>query len=172
MKLTSLGSGLIVAALFALGACNTTTRGDFSSLQREVDNLQSRVSAVEEKIAAVEPAPPLPELKPVTVYFAFDKADLNNEAEAVVADVASEFKARELDRISVAGHTDTAGPAEYNELLSQRRANTVATELVKSGIPASVIKTEALGETELAVETPDGVPKAANRRAVIDFRTP
>jgi outer membrane protein OmpA-like peptidoglycan-associated protein len=168
MRTKSLGSGVtIMAAFFALGACNTPTRDDFASLQREVASLQTRISAAEEKLAVVEPA--LPPLRSVTVYFDFDKAELDSEAEATVDGSASEFEAREMGRILIAGHTDTAGPAEYNELLSQLRANTVASELVGNGIPASVIETEALGETELAVETPDGVQKAANRRAVIDF---
>jgi outer membrane protein OmpA-like peptidoglycan-associated protein len=54
--------------------------------------------------------------------------------------------------------------------LSQRRANTVAAELIKSGIPARIVTTEAFGETELAVQTPDGTPAQPNRRATIDFQ--
>ncbi len=53
--------------------------------------------------------------------------------------------------------------------LSQRRANTIAAELVTAGIPAQIVTTEAFGETELAVATPDNTPKQANRRATIDF---
>ncbi len=68
------------------------------------------------------------------------------------------------------GYTDTAGPPDYNMQLSQRRANTVAAELVKSGIPAHIVTTEAFGETDLAVQTPDNTPDQANRRATIDFK--
>ncbi len=68
------------------------------------------------------------------------------------------------------GHTDTAGPAEYNMQLSQRRANAVAGQLTKEGIPSHIITTEAFGETNLAVETPPNTPLQANRRATIDFQ--
>jgi outer membrane protein OmpA-like peptidoglycan-associated protein len=54
--------------------------------------------------------------------------------------------------------------------LSQRRAQTVAEELIRAGIPARIVATEAFGQTDLAVETADEVPLAANRRAVIDFQ--
>ena len=54
--------------------------------------------------------------------------------------------------------------------LSQRRANTVAAGLVKAGIPARIVTTEAFGETDLAVPTPDNTPDQANRRATIDFQ--
>ena len=53
--------------------------------------------------------------------------------------------------------------------LSEKRAETVATELVQAGIPAEIIITEAFGETDLAVPTPDNTPDQANRRVVIDF---
>jgi outer membrane protein OmpA-like peptidoglycan-associated protein len=53
--------------------------------------------------------------------------------------------------------------------LSQRRADTVATGLIKAGIPAQIITTEAFGETDLAVATPDNTPYQANRRVVVDF---
>ncbi len=125
-----------------------------------------------EPVPVVEPAapPPLPERG--VIYFDFDKAELNPEAQAVLDDIIFDIKDRSLGGIIVQGHTDTAGPAEYNMKLSQARANTVAQELIKAGIPAEIVTTEAYGETQLAVPTPDGVPDAANRRVVIDFKPP
>src|SRR5919106_1222287 len=67
-------------------------------------------------------------------------------------------------------HADTAGPPDYNMELSERRAETIATELARAGIPAQIITTEAYGETQLAVPTPDGTPEQANRRVVVDFQ--
>jgi outer membrane protein OmpA-like peptidoglycan-associated protein len=122
-------------------------------------------------VAQIAPAAP-PEPLPAqgVVYFDFDKANLTPSAESTVDSIITDIKGRELGGITVAGHADTAGPPDYNMQLSQRRANTVAAELVKSGIPATVVTTEALGETDLAVATPDNTPNQANRRATIDFR--
>ena len=122
------------------------------------------------EVAVVEPAAPpaaLPESG--LVYFDFDRADLNAEAQSTMSQVIADIQGRELGGITVGGHTDTAGPADYNMQLSQRRANTIAAELVKAGIPATIITTEAFGQTDLAVETPDETPLQANRRATIDF---
>lgn len=122
-------------------------------------------------VAQIAPAAPPPEPLPASgvLYFDFDKADLNSEASATLASMIENIKDRELGGITVAGHADRAGPPDYNMKLSQRRANTVAAELIKSGIPARIVTTEAYGETQPAVETPDGVPEQANRRVVVDF---
>lgn len=116
----------------------------------------------------VAPAAVLPAA--TTVYFPFDVADLQPEAEETLSGLIGEIQDRELEDVLVEGHADTAGPADYNMQLSERRANNVAAELARSGIPSDVIVTEAFGETNLAVETPDGVPEAQNRRVVVDVR--
>jgi outer membrane protein OmpA-like peptidoglycan-associated protein len=124
-----------------------------------------------EQVAAVEPAAPpaaLPESG--IIYFEFDKSDLAPESQAALDDIIFDIRDRDLGGIVSAGHTDTAGPPDYNMGLSERRAETVATELVKAGIPAQIITTEAFGETDLAVPTPDNTPEQANRRVVIDFQ--
>jgi outer membrane protein OmpA-like peptidoglycan-associated protein len=125
-----------------------------------------------EPVAQIAPAaPPEPEPLPEggNVYFDFDQATLRPDAETALNSMVSDIQGRELAGITVAGHADRAGPEEYNMQLSERRANTVAAELIQAGIPARVITTEAFGETDPAVETGDGVPEQANRRVVVDF---
>lgn len=134
--------------------------------------VQNQTFDCPEVMAAVEPAAPPPAPLPESgrIYFEFDKADLTPEAQAALDDIIFDIRDRELGGIVAGGHADTAGPAEYNMGLSERRAETVATELVKAGIPADIIVTEAFGETQLAVPTPDDTPEQANRRVVIDFQ--
>ncbi|MCE3250685.1 MAG: hypothetical protein K0R41_4510 [Geminicoccaceae bacterium] len=124
------------------------------------------------QVAVIEPAAPPPEPLPDSgvVFFDFDRAELNPSAESTLTEIITDIKDRELGGITVGGHADTAGPPDYNMQLSQRRANTVAAELIKAGIPATIVTTEAFGETDLAVETPDGTPAQPNRRATIDFQ--
>jgi outer membrane protein OmpA-like peptidoglycan-associated protein len=121
------------------------------------------------EVAAVEPAAPAPLPESGLVYFEFDKYDLTPEAQAALDDMIFDIRDRDLSGIISAGHTDTAGPPDYNMALSERRAETVATELVQAGIPSDIIVTEAFGETDLAVPTPDNTPEQANRRVVVDF---
>ncbi|HSA79486.1 MAG TPA: OmpA family protein [Geminicoccaceae bacterium] len=117
--------------------------------------------------AAGAPVGPLPASG--VIYFELDRANLSPEGAASLAAVIEDIKGRRLGGITVAGHTDSSGAAEYNLQLSQRRANTVATELIKAGVPAQLISAQGRGQTDLAVPTADGVEHAANRRVVIDF---
>ena len=121
------------------------------------------------QVAAVEPAAPAPLPEAGVIYFDFDKYNLRPDAQAALDDIIFDIRDRQLDGIISAGHTDTAGPPDYNMGLSEKRAETVATELVQAGIPSDIIVTEAFGETDLAVPTPDNTPDQANRRVVIDF---
>ena len=118
----------------------------------------------EEPVAAVEPAAG-PEGG--EVLFDFDKSDLTDEGLQELNQLIADLKGADPQSVTVAGHTDTVGTPEYNLGLSERRAQTVATELIKGGIPASKIGTEALGMTDLAVETGPDVYEPRNRRAVI-----
>jgi outer membrane protein OmpA-like peptidoglycan-associated protein len=131
--------------------------------------IQNQTVDCPEEIAAVEPAAPAPLPEAGVIYFDFDKANLRPDAQAALDDMIFDIKDRQLGGIISAGHTDTAGPPEYNMELSQRRANTVAEALVRAGIPAQIIVTEAFGETDLAVQTPPDTPEQANRRVVVDF---
>jgi outer membrane protein OmpA-like peptidoglycan-associated protein len=123
-------------------------------------------------VAEVAPAAPAPVAAlPASgvIYFDLDRAELNDEGAAGLADIIDEIKGRQLGGITIAGYTDTSGTAVYNMALSERRANTVASGLVRAGVPAQIITAEGFGQNDLAVLTADGVVQAANRRVVIDF---
>ena len=70
-------------------------------------------------------------------------------------------------RIEVNGYTDTSGSPKYNMGLSFRRANAVAAELVKDGVPKSAIAIQGFGQTHLLVPTGDDVREPQNRRVEI-----
>jgi outer membrane protein OmpA-like peptidoglycan-associated protein len=176
----ALGSGASLAQSEELGAqwgagedrrCNVVMETDGDPVVQIPENapvIQNDTFDCPE-VAAVEPAAPAPLPESGRIYFEFDKYDLTPEAQAALDDVIFDIRDRELGGIVSNGHADTAGPADYNMGLSERRAETVAAELVQAGIPAEIITTEAFGETDLAVPTPDNTPEQANRRVVIDF---
>ncbi len=70
----------------------------------------------------------------------------------------------------VSGSTDSVGDATKNLLLSQRRANAVASGLRARGIPAERTEILAKGETNPAVEAPKGTAEPQNRRVEITWR--
>ena len=69
--------------------------------------------------------------------------------------------------VTVSGHTDTTGSAGYNQELAQRRAEAVTQELVRLGVPETVITQRDEGENDLLVQTGEGVPERQNRRVEI-----
>jgi outer membrane protein OmpA-like peptidoglycan-associated protein len=73
-------------------------------------------------------------------------------------------------RIEVAGHADRSGSPQYNQRLSQRRADAVAAELSRQGIARSNISVQAFGESRPLVATADGVREPQNRRVEIVLR--
>ncbi len=103
------------------------------------------------------------------VFFDFDKSKITPEASRVIASAAEAFKAGKYVRLVVTGHTDTMGTPKYNMKLSQRRADAVAAEFAKLGVPRSEIVTKAAGESSLLVPTNDQVREVHNRRAEIVF---
>src|SRR3954467_9755148 len=67
------------------------------------------------------------------VYFAFDKATLDASARRVVAKAADAYKRTGAAQVAVTGYADKAGRAEYNQRLSERRAEAVRRELQGAG---------------------------------------
>jgi hypothetical protein len=106
------------------------------------------------------------------VLFQLGSSTLDPEAREIIRNAATEFQRTGSAQISVRGHSDTSGSADFNQALSERREQAVANELIRLGVPASSIKGEAFGETELAVPTADGVREAQNRRVVIEIEQP
>ena len=155
----------------------------------DTDNLQNQTVTVglrydlypdEEHAAVVAAPPPMAEAAPpppppsapkqFLVFFGFNKSNLTQEAQKVVTDAAAAAKEFGSATIVVVGHADTSGSKEYNQRLSERRANTVRTALSSQGIDASKITASGRGETELLVQTGDGVKEPQNRRASIDLQ--
>ena len=61
-------------------------------------------------------------------------------------------------------------PLQYNQRLSQRRAQSVASYLRSKGVGQNAIQTAAFGETRPRVPTADGVRNEENRRAELFLR--
>jgi OmpA-OmpF porin, OOP family len=113
-----------------------------------------------------------------TELFEFDRATLTQEARAKL-DKEIVDRAKDLGSISlvhVDGHADRLGSHEYNQRLSERRAEAVRAYLVSRGFDASRIETLGSGKTNSVKSCPDptggrGAEKA-NRKALIECLAP
>jgi outer membrane protein OmpA-like peptidoglycan-associated protein len=101
------------------------------------------------------------------VFFDWDRADLTDRARQIIAEAAQNSTRVQTTRIEVQGNADSSGTPQYNQRLSLRRAQTVAAELVRDGVPNGVIDIQAFGDTRPLVPTAPGVREPQIRRVAI-----
>lgn len=99
------------------------------------------------------------------VPFAFDSADILPQANAQLDAIAAGIRLLpSTQKVVIEGHTDAVGSEEYNDELSQRRAESVRRYLVAMhGIDASRLDAEGLGKND---PLPGVSPKAGENRRV------
>lgn len=101
------------------------------------------------------------------ILFDFDKAVLRPGARELVSRIAGILLVTPGIRLSIEGHTDSVGTEEYNQQLSQKRAQSVHDYLAEAGVPADIMTTHGFGETQPIAPntTPSG--RQQNRRVEI-----
>ena len=106
------------------------------------------------------------EFRQETIYYEFDRGQ-SAETRSTIGRILDIGQYCNVGNIRVVGHTDSSGSAPYNLTLSQRRAKDARDELVRQGIDGARITSEGKGESELAVQTGDGVKEQLNRRTEV-----
>ncbi len=113
----------------------------------------------------------LPEKDQEIVKKAYDNLNFASGKDVILSssydslnDLAEYFKKIPALEVSIEGHTDSQGDEDYNQKLSENRANSVKRYLVSKGITENRIKTVGYGETKPIADnkTPQGREK--NRR--------
>lgn len=102
------------------------------------------------------------------IQFEFDKDEITEESFPTL-DLISEFliKNPRLKVICLA-HTDSVGTEEYNLDLSERRAKSVMTYLVKKGVPPPSVRFKGMGYSLPLADNSSEEGRAKNRR--VEFR--
>ena len=90
---------------------------------------------------------------PGNITFAVDSSDISSGFYEILNSVALVLNEFDKTMVEVAGHTDSTGAAEYNQALSERRANSVAAYLRSQ---------QVLGERLLVVGAGENYPIASN----------
>ena len=135
------------------------------------------------KMAAITPEP-APAAEPVMVptlekltlredaLFDIGKSDLRAKGKAELDALAARLgdKNITLENVAVTGHASATGPKNFNQLLSERRAEAVKAYLVQKGIDPARIFTQGMGEMQpiASNETLEG--RAQNRRVEVEIR--
>ncbi len=98
------------------------------------------------------------------VYFGFDRADVKGTSAETLQKLADIFQEYPKTVILIEGHTDSAGPEDYNMDLSKRRAESVAQYLIKQGVDADRFTVKWYGENQPKADNSTSAGKAQNRR--------
>jgi outer membrane protein OmpA-like peptidoglycan-associated protein len=107
---------------------------------------------------------------PQDILFDTSSATLRSDLQADLRALAANLQKYPDTPVAIIGHTDNTGSAAYNQALSLRRANSVASVLANSGVSMSRIRTIGRGEDEPIASnlTPEG--RQQNRRVEIIIR--
>ena len=98
------------------------------------------------------------------VLFDFDSAEIKSEAHPMLDEAVVILKKNSKIKVEVDGHTDNIGPAEYNMMLSERRANAIMKYFVDNGVEAERLTVKGFGLTKPAASNDTKEDRAKNRR--------
>lgn len=104
---------------------------------------------------------------PGNVTFATDSADVNARFYEVLNSVALVLQEYDRTLVDIYGHTDSTGSAQYNQQLSQRRAQSVAQYLVGQGVNGQRLLVQGMGETQPIATNDTAAGREQNRRVEI-----
>ena len=100
-----------------------------------------------------------------TIYFAFDKYDLTDDARRTLQGNSTVMKNHADHGYVIQGHCDERGTIEYNLALGQKRANAVREYLASLGVPQNRIRVVSYGEERPATQGHSESAWSKNRRA-------
>jgi len=111
-----------------------------------------------------------------SIYFDFDRSDLNDRAKATLDNAAGAINGLTQKypalKVDLSGNTDWIGTEGYNQALSERRADTVKQYLTRKGVAADRITTHAYGESKPVASNETAEGRALNRRVEVKTDAP
>jgi len=154
-KSTVLGAGVGALAGAGVGAymdkqeaaLRQDLEGTGVEVQRQGDNIQLNM--------------------PGNVTFDTGRADIKSQFYGVLNDVSNTLVNYPKTRVEVAGHTDSTGSADFNQRLSEQRAASVRSYLIRQGVQPARISAVGFGESMPIASNDISQGRAKNRRVEI-----
>lgn len=152
----------------AIGFIKSGTK-DAESINKCDDFVARLAAAPPPPVSAADPAPPALDCTApaVSIFFDWNMDTPLPEGASTISTLTQTAAQCGWKRFGVTGYTDTSGGNAYNDGLSLRRARNVAALMGQGGIAADAMTVTGLGETQLKIETADGVREPMNRRVEI-----
>lgn len=109
-------------------------------------------------------------IMPGNITFMTNSAEINSGFYPVLDSVSTVLKEFSDTSIDISGYTDSTGSFEHNQKLSEARANSVASYLVRSGVGHGRIQARGFGERYPIASNDNEMGRAQNRRVEISIR--
>jgi outer membrane protein OmpA-like peptidoglycan-associated protein len=101
------------------------------------------------------------------IYFDFNKATIRADSDPVLGKVLALLQSRPTLKLEIQGHTDNVGTDDYNQKLSEARANAVSAWLIAKGISADRLSAKGYGMKMPIADNGSDEGRAKNRRVEI-----
>lgn len=155
------GKGAIIGGLAGAGvgaAIGYSLDRQEAELRQQLDNDGIEITNTGDRLIVTMPQ---------DILFATDSFNVNPGLRSDLLKVAASLNQYPDSNVQVIGHTDNTGSAEYNQGLSERRANAVADVLMNGGVAFGRINTFGRGEDQPVASNLTEAGKAQNRRVEI-----
>ena len=104
---------------------------------------------------------------PERLLFDFNKADIKPEHGQKINRLAKQLNKYDLHKLKIVGHTDDIGHPEYNQKLSEERAQSVASIFVQQGFKPNDLTVIGRGSSQPFVPNTSDENRANNRRVAV-----
>ena len=101
------------------------------------------------------------------VLFATNSDKLNPTTHTTIEQLGHSLLSVDIEHLRIEGHTDNYGTDAYNDDLSLRRANAVASVLEQSGMIAANLRVRGLGKLDPIADNNTPTGQSENRRVAI-----
>ena len=159
---------LAAAVLFAFVATQSRAQeNELDRAQAELSTAPAMAGVAVERRSADE----LVVTMPSDITFEFNRADVRNQFMPTIRQLARTLESHPGLRIEIVGHADAVGSDDYNQALSERRADAVGARLMDYGVPYRRIAASGRGEWEPIATNATEWGRARNRRVEIHLST-
>jgi outer membrane protein OmpA-like peptidoglycan-associated protein len=155
------------AELAAQQAANAQQQSALEQSEREKQLLRQRLLEQFNRVLPTTDTPAGLVVNMADVLFATGKSDLRAQAREALAKLSGIVLNYPTLQLTIEGHTDSVGSAEYNQALSEKRADAVHDYLVSQGVDASKLSAQGLGKFHPVADNSTPAGRQKNRRVEI-----
>jgi OmpA-OmpF porin, OOP family len=157
--------------------CDSTARAGLAPVpQVKAEPVAQAAPAPAPEPTPIVAAPPRPVLEKVTlasdVLFEFGKASLRPEGKQKLDELAGRVGDANVEEVVAVGHADRIASENYNQKLSEERANAVKVYLIDKGMSPQLVKAEGKGESQPVADCSKMGPERASNRKLVSCLQP